>query len=165
VPTRSIDFRFSAAPDMPLTVRALQGKHLRAGRWQDTVAHYIAEALVGGDGERVVGDWRSLRALRSSEFAALREAVDDSLWRICPTFSFSDDTAWNQRLSIGLLSSGSLAHHMVSCFDVVGGEGYRHARPDRYFGRPACELLDGHVMVFAVVCEWMNQRVRARRRR
>lgn len=87
--------------------------------------------------------------LDGGELDAVAGAVGEVLCAIAPTYARSDVDAWARVLETGAAhpSTVSDAISLAGCVDVTPGGGVV-ARPDRYWGCPVGELLDGHWMVW-----------------
>lgn len=152
-----IDYRIRCAPEIPLIVRAIPSQEeaaaidaamdapeeIRGSRAQlEIVARYLwtPEGLAFGDASEV-------GRLGDDEVDALADAVADALGYIAPTYARSDTSAWAQALEFGARGLGNIAAAaaLASCMDVT--QGGRISRPDRYWGCPTGQLLDGHWML------------------
>jgi hypothetical protein len=97
----------------------------------------------------------ALGNLPAARLQALASEALDALARISPTYARSKWEAWHRRLELGAQHPSNFhdAAAVASCVDMIpagwGGGGGFTARPDRYWGLPVGELLDGHWMVWS----------------
>lgn len=109
----------------------------------------IARIVVDSRGEQVA-DADTLRLLDATEWRALLADVSATTARACPTYRTHDVDQYLAMLQQALREDGTEAARLVSCFDPIRGVAkiHLHPRPDRYWGKPASELLDLHLMLF-----------------
>jgi len=171
---RPIDYRLRGAEDVSLSVRALrscdeadlleEADVLEADRRANALlAGYVRLALIA-DGERAFRDERDMGALTTEEVRALGRQVVAALVRISPSYLRSDLESWMARLR-----EGAAAPNNAPAREMLGS-----ATPERYFGRPLCELTDGQMMAanaaYGIVNEHNQQQkqqqeqIRTRRR-
>jgi hypothetical protein len=105
----------------------------------------IAQALCDRNGRRMFqpGD---VEHLTSAEFVRLYAETNRVLGVIGPNDRLSDRGAWVATLKAGARDNLSVSRSLGNCF-----ESYKlapHFCPERYFGIPRNELLDGHWMAF-----------------
>lgn len=127
----------AGGPDAALTVG--RGHTMRA---------IIAEVLYVG-GKRAFANAAEAGGLREADAAALAHHVLDALNRICPTYGRIDHRAWAKVLRAGAAADPGRASHVAACSDpVLGKEVVWLGHPERYWGLPGLDLLDGHHMAF-----------------
>ena len=131
-PERAIRYRLPELPDVVLGVRAVSAadyeRALRAGPSALLAACLTAEA----------------------ERALLAETIA-TLDAICPLYRRIDSAAWDAVLRRGAQAVPGVARGFVSSVDILptgGKEPLKREHPERYWGRPPCELLDGHWLAF-----------------
>jgi len=102
--------------------------------------------------------------LDGAALAAVLADVGEALAIIAPTYARSNVDAWSRALERGAmhLSNVSATVALASCVDVTPAGGIT-PRPDRYWGCPVGELLDGHWMVWRAARAAV-ERVRAEKR-
>lgn len=158
-PERALDYRIPGAESFALRVRAVRSTALAA----------LFDEADGGPAElrtSTVSSALLVLCLRSGEVPALSSADDlgglpspvvDALWSaslealgaICPTYSLSNVRTWSRALEDGARDPSNVhdAFALAGCVDV-GPTGATVPRPDRYWGCPTGDLLDGHWMAF-----------------
>jgi hypothetical protein len=111
----------------------------------------LAACVYVGDAP-AFGSAADVRRLSSGEVSELCAEVHHALGQCSPLYALSDARQWLSVLKDGAehRRNISMAARVASCIDVVGGfqKAYRHQRPDRWFGLPACELTDGQLMAY-----------------
>lgn len=149
-PRQALTVRLEAAPDVPLWAQAAPGADLaRAG----TPEALAAICVVDESGAAVLGP-DTIGHLLAPEWRALQRELWPALHRICPTYGRCNERSWIDTLKIGFRANRAIEQQMRWCFDVVRlSKVMLVPRPDRFFGRPACEVLDGHLMMFAALRE------------
>lgn len=157
-PERVLSYRVQGAEGIPLRVRALRGidralvedeaaRAPVAARDGAFVRGLIAAALWTPDGPAFSSP-DAAGALPLAELLTLGKHVGEALAICSPTYATSDAKAWEKVLEEGAFAPGNV-HETVAlagCIDV--GFGLIVARPDRYWGVPMNQLLDGHWMVY-----------------
>lgn len=163
LPSKPIAFRFKGLERTPLTVvaitaaSALEANDVASlySEWQRASvqsAEVVARALRAGDG-RVFPTHEDVNALPESELLALSADVRAALAEICPLYHLLDGASW-QALHTRLCEGAKHVENFTArealgrCYDVDGSSGRIVDRPDRYWGVPLADLLDGHWMVF-----------------
>ena len=165
-PRYPIAHRLSAIPTVPLYARALTPLEREAvadaarGAPEGVDATNYAVALFAAvvmtrEGRPVFASEDEAGSLGEGEALALYRATRVALDVIAPSFASSHTKAWKASLTQGARAHLAIAHRMYSCSDVTLGYGasMRTGRPDRYWGKPVCELTDGQVMAFASAFE------------
>ena len=149
-PRQALTVRLEAAPDVALWAQAAPGADLaRAG----TTEALASLCVVTESGEPVLTP-DVVGCLLAPEWRALQRELWPALDRICPTYGRSNERAWIDTLKIGARQNRAIEQQMRGCFDIVKlAKTMLVARPDRFFGKPACEALDGHLMMFRAVQE------------
>lgn len=148
-PTRDLSFRLPELPDVVLGVRAIGAaayeRSVRAG------ASHLLAAVLTADG---------LPAFESATEAAFLDAeaqrdllveASDALDRVCPLYRRIDFPAWELALKRGAQALPSVTRGFVSCVDIIptfGREPLKREHPERYWGIPPADLLDGHWLAF-----------------
>lgn len=114
------------------------------------VSHVIAESLHTEDGERVFKTPREAGLLTQAEFLEMARAVMGTLAIINPTVRRIDWHAWERALVEGARINGFESEQLSACVDMsIGMAGHSTVpRPDRYWGVPFSQLLDGHWLLF-----------------
>lgn len=159
-PALPIAYRIRCAPDIPLLVRALspaeEGEaldvaadgpaELRALRQELEV---LARCLHTPSGPAFDGP-EMLGRLPESEVAQLAREAFAVLNRIAPVYGRVSLDPWKLALERGARhpSNFSTTLAMAECWDLVPLTKARLPRPDRYWGVPVRDLLDGHWMAF-----------------
>jgi hypothetical protein len=157
-PERPIACRIQGAEDVALRVRALSGRERAAIedgaamgpamlRDKAFLRGLVAAALWTHDGPAFSSP-DAAGMLSEAELLTLGNHVGDALAVCSPSYAapVSDVRDWERVLEEG--ARGNL-HEAVVLFGCVDG-GYSAVipRPDRYWGVPIGDLLDGHWMVF-----------------
>ena len=147
-PRYPLTVRLEAAPDVALWAQAAPGASIaRAG----TPEALAALCVVTEAGEPVLGP-DTVGHLLAPEWRAIQRELWPALHRICPTYGRCNERAWIDTLKIGARQNRAIEQQMRGCFDIVRlAKVMLVPRPDRFFGRPACEVLDGHLMMFRAV--------------
>lgn len=161
-PVVPISFRFVGIQHPPLTVCALRADEANeafdaaSGRSGEA---YTEAALCGlaarslrANGVRVFQSLEDVMSIPSTEFAELMSAFADVFFAISPLFRHSNAAAWHEKLLAGAKAVESLTavKALGTAYDLAGGIDKPRIipRPDRYFGAPTRELLDGHWMAY-----------------
>lgn len=150
-PRRALSFRFSAAAECELYARPVKSHTLAMSALANDPSAILAAAVTDADGALVFSSPSDVRRIvESTELDAMIAEVIVVLDAIGPTFGRCDSTRWQLVLSQGAQDVPSVAYGMAQCFDVAVGFGgiSKKPRPDRYYGAPIRELLDGHMMAF-----------------
>lgn len=165
-PEIPIRFRLQAAPSAILVVRAVTSlAFLQArdraeeadippeARAKRLMREVLAEVLWTG-GRRAFANGAEVGALMAREGNDLGLAVLDAIDTICPTFERSDVDAWISALKKGAEhpTNRVVAASLGGSVDIIlsgNGKPIYFGRPERYFGLPTQDLLDGHLMAFA----------------
>ncbi len=160
-PEQALRYRFDVAPGLRLLVRALPGLFFaQASDEAAAVARddssplrrVIAECLHSRSGGRVFASEDEVAELYQPELAALATAVLEALDIICPRSGRSDRKAWEDRLLEGARhpSNTMLVSALSGCADpLITPKGVHWMpHPERYWGVPVCQLLDGHWLAF-----------------
>jgi hypothetical protein len=157
-PSRVLAYRLPMADKVPLTVRAVPSLML-AEAWdaaacpeapkveQRRALRSVVAAVLWAQGEPFPGGL--LGDLPGPVFEALAETTVDTLNAICPTFSRIDGDAWQRALKEGAAhpSNRRRAANLALCADpLVGQKLFWIPRPERYWGIPVGDLLDGHIL-------------------
>ena len=159
-PRRPIAFRFREAQDTPLYVRAIHPQVRARAAVLGDYSPIVAASLTDGSGAPIFASAEDVGNLvDASEMMGLVLAIRDALNVIGPTLDRIDDTRWRLVLAQGAKEVPGVAYAMASCSDVTVGWGgvVKRPRPDRYYGAPMRELLDGHLMAFYAGYEHFNK--------
>jgi hypothetical protein len=149
-PQAPIDFRFAAAPDVPLYARALTDMEWARSRRSGGVGAIVAFALLDDAGP-VFSSAADVGLLDAKEHTALCNAVADAHDRIAPTWWRCEMDAWFGQLRIGA-SQSTLSRALMRAFDVTPmGRVIDH--PEWFWGVPSCELNEGHWLVYRAARE------------
>lgn len=156
-PTWPIEARFTDAQEVKLYARALT-----PCEWAHARRDLKAALLYGlcTDAGQVFETVSDVGELRSQEAKRLLDAVIAGHAVCAPTYGRIDIAAWEVQLQRGAEQSGSIAKQWDDCVDVLVGQG-RVAyidRPERFWGVPVAEVLDGHKMVQAVCRKLLDAR-------
>ena len=118
---------------------------LRASRAQREI---LFRALHLGDAPAFASA-EEVGLLSGAALAELAGEVAQALNTIAPTYARSDVGAWRKALAAGAERVGNLSttFTLASCVDVTPAGGHL-PRLDRFWGRPAGELLDGHWLAY-----------------
>lgn len=156
-PESPIDLRLSGCEDISLSVRAITASEesscfdvtsslLEEARLLRSQRELISRCLYA-NGERAFSLQEEISSLAEEEISVLANAVARELDSICPTYVRSDWKAWTNKLEEGARdrSNTNVAISLSYCFDAGYG-GRLIPRPDRFWGVPFNELLDGHWM-------------------
>lgn len=159
-PMQPLAYRIRCAPAVPLLVRALSGaeeaealdlaadgpEEMRASRAELEI---LARVLWTPSGP-AFDDVSMLGRLPESEVATLAREAFAALNRIAPRYGRADLGAWKLALEKGARhpSNFSMVLAMAECWDPVPLTKARLPHPERYWGVPVRELLDGHWMIF-----------------
>lgn len=159
-PEIALRYRLPAAPAVPLRVRAVPALTIAlaidgaAGSDDDSsmvLRTIIAASLHTPQGLAFASE-AEVSLLYTGEMAELATAVVDALDRICPRSGRSDRLSWEKRLLVGAKhpSNSMLVTALAECSDlVVAAKGpVWLPRPERYWGVPVRQLLDGHWLAF-----------------
>lgn len=152
-PERPIAYRVSGAADVPLHVRALRGidrlriedEASRTKGHSGLARGLVAASLWTPDGPAFSSP-EAAGMLPLGELVDLARQVADALCVCSPMYSGSDMKAWERALEEGAQANIYETYSLASCIDV--GFGAPVPRPDRYWGVPVGQLLDGHWMVY-----------------
>ena len=147
-PVIGVDHRIDGFEDVPLSVVGISSRELAdltdgAGRHVPPrllsfVLRAGKEALSGAD----------LLMLPASSYDALGAACMAALG-LCPLYVLSDVDAWTDVLREGAKSPSVFADAIALGGSIdVAPTGHVIDRPDRFFGVPFSQLLDGHWMAF-----------------
>jgi hypothetical protein len=171
-PTRSITYRLRALPEVPLHVRALGNREameavdigmghpieeLRHGRVE---LELLARCLMLPDGP-AFACVEDVEDLDGPEIDTLIAHALPALEAIGPSYARSDTEAWRKVLEEGAAHGANLHDAIVLANCVDHGFDANAYRPERYWGVPPCELLDGHWMAFHAA-RVVNERLTAK---
>lgn len=149
-PRQALTVRFEAAPDVALWAQAAPGADI--ARAVDVEA--LACLCVVDEAGQPVLTPDTVGCLLDPEWKALQRELWPALHRICPTYGRSNERAWIDTLKIGARGNRAIEQQMRGCFDILKLSKLTLVpRPDRFFGKPAFEVLDGHLMMFRAVRE------------
>lgn len=149
-PSLPLAFRIRGASDVRLRAGAVPSRVLLAC-WDELTgvpedmrdaqltADLIAASLTVDGSPAFVDGAAVARVLDEREVRRLGAHVFNALARCSPTYATSDTVAWLAALQRGAEQNPSDAASMHACVDQGG-----IPRPDRYWGIPARDLLDGH---------------------
>jgi hypothetical protein len=176
-PQRRIDYRIRGVEHIPLIVRAIPAM-TEAVAWDSGSMQYppddlsstaelrervavtaiLYEALWTPRG-RAFPSVEDLGSLSDDEIRELSDEVVQVLSDICPSQRRSDLRRWSDVLKEGAAHPSNLAEASVlACaVDVLQGGG-QLPRPDRYWGAPFSQLLDGHWLAFQAARDVMKDR-------
>lgn len=170
-PRLAIDYRITGAENVPLEVRAPTARAFAIALDQegdDTTSKEAAQrrALIAttlwSGGMRAFGTFGEVGQLYASEFAALEEAVLVALEVVAPSSCYSHRALWWARLKEGskVPSNWPIALAMAHSQDLVSGfKPPLVPRPERYYGRPVCELTEGQMMAYEAACSAVHDAV------
>jgi hypothetical protein len=149
-PFQPVSFRFSAAEDIELTVKAAHSSVWAEAARLNQPAHLVASVLYTADGDKVFRNAREAGLLSQAEFRSLLTVVVEALDVIGPTMKRVDWRAWERVLVDGARSCGFESSSLAHCVDHYSTPTVYGVtpRPDRYWGLPLSKLLDGHWLVF-----------------
>lgn len=165
-PTVPTGFRFQADPSVPLAVRAVKATTIERCIMTRSAHELVHLALFTESGDRVFSSPAGVLRMRPWEFRDARLAVWEGLSRCCPTYKFHDIGAWQRAIDEGSKLNHSTCNAMIMSFDrqIVPGIGAQFSpRPDRFWGVPWVELLDGHLLLVDSVHRQLVQAQRVRR--
>jgi hypothetical protein len=160
-PERLILPRLRGAPHIPLSVRAVPAMleqrardvgHLAAGDVPELqhpcAAREVLALVLHVPQGRAFASAAALGRLEQPELAELTRATLEALADICPTYGRSNPRRWREALTAGAKHGSNLneALTLAACVDVTLGG--LVPRPDRYWGCPFHELLDGHWLAY-----------------
>jgi hypothetical protein len=146
----------------PLHVRAISsrriaqavdyGRTLPKGLEESGASAAVIAASLYHEGGRVFASADDVLDLNAGTFDAIWREASDVLETIAPTYGRCDANAWHVKLCVGAKDPSNVA----ACRGLGGAYEFvavgKHARfidrPDRFFGLPGAELLDGHWMAF-----------------
>lgn len=167
-PAAPLKSRISGAEDVPLFVRPVHATELAVAsfvadeappqaRWQRYMRELLARVVWTADG-KAFGSAAEVGELDHGEIVALAAEAREALAMVGPTYARSDWQAWQAVLERGarhpLNTSSSTS--LASCAEY--GHGAVIYRPDRFWGRPTIELLDGHWFVYrASRAAWVQE--------
>ena len=148
-PTREIPYRLPELPGVVLGVRAIDSatyeRSLRAG------ASAMLAAILTADGEPAFACAADAAYLDAEAQQTLLAHAFDALDAVCPLYRRIDVAAWELALKRGAQALPWVTRGFVSCVDILptmGREPLKREHPERYWGKPPCELLDGHWLAF-----------------
>ncbi len=155
-PERPIAYRVRGAENIPLRVRALRSVDRLAiddaavmglAGLQDRafLRNLVAAALWTPDGPAFSSS-DAAGMLSTVELVQLGQQVAEALCVCSPMYVGSDVAAWEKALEEGARGNPHELVALAGCVDI--GFATVTPRPDRYWGVPLNELLDGHWMVF-----------------
>lgn len=173
-PVLPVPFRFAGFPGQ-VSVRAISTDELnRANDEAEAIpdiqkqsyvqAGVVASALLH-EGRLVFRCAQDVLDLEASLADELSRIVLGALDSICPMYGRSDRNAWHAVLCEGAkhptnyVAARSLGH----AYDIAEAGKYIRVidRPDRHFGLPTRELLDGHWMAYSAARALLEQRYRS----
>lgn len=157
-PQRPMVYRLPCAPDVPLICQAptsleeglafdaadLAPEEIRSSRAKLEI---LGRALWTPTGP-AFGSAADVGRLLDAEVDALAEEVAGILDRIAPTYARSNAAAWVDVLERGALHGSNIGDAMTLAACVDEHQRGTTPRPDRFWGLPLRELLDGHWMAF-----------------
>lgn len=158
--SRPIGFRFSVAPEVALLARPVPSRVFAAAAARRDASAIVAASVIDDRGAPVFSSAAEVgRIVDAGELAALVHDVLGVIDSVGPTFGRCDFSRWQQVLAQGAQDVPSVAYAMAQCFDVAVGWGgvSQKPRPDRYYGAPMRDLLDGHMMAFRAGYESFNR--------
>lgn len=157
-PSSALQYRIRCALSVPLLARAPSGAEEWAAldaaaeappevRGSIAQLEVLARCLYTPTGP-AFSSAEEVGRLEEGDVAELAGEVASALDRIAPSYTRSDYQIWAEALEKGARhwSNVGTTVAMASCVDL--GMGGRVPRPDRYWGVPVCQLLDGHWMIF-----------------
>jgi len=115
----------------------------------------LAECLLA-DGEPAFSSARDAAYLDTEAQQTLLAHAVAALDVVCPLYRRIDIDAWELAMKRGANALPSVARGFISCVDIIptmGREPMRRDHPERYWGRPPCELLDGHWLAFRAAAD------------
>ncbi len=121
----------------------------------------VSYCLLDGK-SRVFASADEASEMRDDEFRILWREVSDLLSKISPIEALCVDDLWHSSLCFGAEHRSNVRRtaSLGCCFEE--GDGLLLPRPERYFGLPSHQLLDGHWMAWraarAVWDKWSNRK-------
>lgn len=159
-PRAQLGFRFSAAPDVKLWAQAVPSAELKTALTlgEAGAPEFVSRVLVDASGERVVTP-DAVEKIPAVEWRRLNDDIVSVFAGICPVYGHCNSREWVDALKVGARSNPTQMALVGNSFDyLIGRKGVvRIQRPDRYFGKPVCEMLDGHLMVFRAVHDLLDK--------
>lgn len=160
-PSLPLKFRFRGLPNAELHAQAFspheanvvhdEAQCLPESERKDRIlAAYVANSLVDSLHRRIFASADEVGSFDESEFHLVSTAVWNALGRVGPLLRHADAEAWHAALCAGAKDpSNAQALYLLSqSYDVAGMSGRILDRPERFWGVPACQLLDGHILVY-----------------
>jgi hypothetical protein len=146
----------------PLHVRAISssriaqaidyGRTLPRGLEDSGASAAVIAASLYHEGGRVFACGDEVLDLPDTTFNAIASAVVSAMDSICPTYGRCDPNAWHRKLCEGAKDASNAVptRALGGCYDViVAGKASRVLEhPDRFFGMPLRDMLDGHWMAY-----------------
>lgn len=149
-PSIEIAFRFSSAPDVQLECRAVNGSVWAEASRTNSSALIVAESVYTTTGERVFARESEVGCLTQAEFNGLLGDTLAALDTVGPSLRRIDVRAWETTMAEGARACPFESETLAMCVDIaIGFSGHAMVpRPDRYWGLPFSQLLDGHWLAF-----------------
>jgi hypothetical protein len=167
-PERPIPTRLRGVEGVPLRVRAVTGmaellardaaqgalEHARAG----VAAREVLALVLHAPSGRAFPTAAAVGRLEQHELGALARETYAALGEICPTYARSNVKRWLEVLTEGARHPSNLdeASVLASCVDVTPAAVV--PRPDRYWGGPLSQLLDGHWLAYRAARDALKDR-------
>ena len=160
-PERRIQLRLRGAPHIPLIVRAIPAMaellardagHAAGGDVEQLqgvlAAREVLSLVLHTPAGRPFPSSAAMRGLDEHELAQLTRAAYDALADIAPTCARSNGKVWREQLLLGAKHDSNIseAGALATCVDLTPEKSV--PRPDRYWGVPLIQLLDGHWMAY-----------------
>ncbi len=167
-PTHPLRARIAGAEDLELVVRALPGLAQASAMWAAArfpapelrrsrhTLEVLSRCLWTAEG-RAFASADEVGMLSGQELRTIAAEALGALATSGPTYAQSDWKAWQEVLSRGARhpANAGAAIALAGCADY--GHGAVTFRPDRYWGVPTSQLLDGHWMAYrAARAAWVN---------
>jgi hypothetical protein len=173
-PRTPLAFRVTCAAHIPLHVRALKSlEYSEVIEAADLVeieqlttselTAGLVSACVYTPRGRAFGSAREVLGLGGEELAALGLEVLEAIHRVSPVYQRTDADAWRMALKEGAQHRSCFfeALSMYRSCDRVGMNAVAFERPDRYYGLPVRELVDGQLMAYSAAVELVSSIVRS----
>lgn len=161
-PIAPIQFQFTGLEHPKLTVWALSAievaetldaaSGLTGEAHTDAVLCGLTARALRANGKQVFRSSDDVQQLPDTEMQSLVAEVANTLSRISPSYRVSHVGLWREALVEGARDTAhaSLVRGLGGAYDIAGGIDKPRIieRPERYFGVPTRELLDGHWMAY-----------------
>ena len=169
-PRRALSFRIRGADHIPLYVCAIPAMQEALARDAGTfvardneslrtsiAAREVLAMILHDPSGRAFPSVAGMMRMDEHELGALAGEAFQVFGAICPSYARSNIAAWKQVLEEGARHPENLAEAaaLASCIDATMGGPI--PRPDRYWGCPVNQLLDGHWMCWNAARDAMKK--------